>query len=398
MSALRLTGWGTVAACVALAIALPCGLLLLRRRMHGRWPRIALLAGVVTGSQLCGVLAAGAATNHAFGFWSSWSDLLATTTSAPVTEVSGHYGAPGQTAGGPAATSTAAMGPAAIPPVAAGWRTQSWSTRDQWPDRGAIVSTHVGGGSTKLSEPALVYLPPAYFHTGAQSRRLPVVLVFTGYPGTAGNLISRLHYPDRVLDGIRSGTVPNMVLVMLRPAPTFPWDTECTDVPGGPAALSFFTTDVPASVERQFALHPTRFAAMGDSTGGYCAAKVAMFAPDRFRAAVVLSGYYRPATDPTTRGIFRRRPRLVEANDLVWLLRHRPAPAISLLIAAARDEAGPDGYRTAQGWLAAVHSPMSADQLAPASGGHNFRTWSREIPFALTWLSQRITAPRPGAA
>jgi hypothetical protein len=33
---------------------------------------------------------------------------------------------------------------------------------------------------------------------------------------------------------------------------------------------------------------------------------------------------------------------------------------------------------------------MSADELVLDHGGHNFRTWGREIPYAMRWLSDRF--------
>jgi hypothetical protein len=241
----------------------------------------------------------------------------------------------------------------------------------------------------------LVYLPPSYFHTGPAARSIPAVEVFTGFPGVVHNLIDRLHYPDKLRDGIQGGTAGPMVLVMLGPAPTFPWDTECTNVPHGPQTMDFFTDDVPAAVAWKFGLTPSGWGTMGDSTGGYCAAKVQAMAPQRFTAAASLSGYTAPATDITTRGIFARDPKLRDENDLIWRLNHYPAPPVSLLVGTARDERGADGYGTARRWLQSVRAPMSADELALPHGGHNFRTWNREIPFALTWMSAHLPQPKP---
>ena len=101
--------------------------------------------------------------------------------------------------------------------------------------------------------------------------------------------------------------------------------------------LQFFTEDVPASITSQFGLEPTGWATIGDSTGGYCAAKIAMIDPSRFPAAVVLSGYFRPVTDMTTRGIFTGNARFFkQENDLTWRLANEPIPAISMLIATAQ--------------------------------------------------------------
>src|SRR5205807_3163684 len=47
--------------------------------------------------------------------------------------------------------------------------------------RGRIVELHIVGRTTGLSSSVQVYLPHAY---AVGARRLPIVLVFTGYPGS----------------------------------------------------------------------------------------------------------------------------------------------------------------------------------------------------------------------
>jgi S-formylglutathione hydrolase FrmB len=326
-------------------------------------------------------------------FYSSWSEIFGLSSTTPLTAPSHHFGAP-STLSAPMSTAVGPhyTGSPQIPPQAASWKTTSWSSQDEWVTRGAIVSTRAGGsGPTGLSENVLVYLPPGYFRTGDAARRLPVLEVLTGYPGTASHLVSNLKYPDRLLADIQAGSARDMVMVMMQPAPTFPWDTECTNVPGGPQALNFFTNDVPASISQQFGLQPTGYGAIGDSTGGYCAAKLALLDPARFSAGAMLSGYYSPATDRTTQGLFDNA-NLRNQNDLVWLLTHRPPPKVALLACTSRTETGSDGFAANQRLLAAVKPPMSADELQLPSGGHNFQAWGREIPYALSWLSAHMYA------
>jgi len=348
--------------------------------------------GLVIGCQLSGVMFVGIVANDYGDFYSSWSEIFGLSSTTPLTAPSHHFGA-AFAAGGVVMPTGAPhyTGDPQIPPQAATWKTTSWSSQDQWVQRGAIVETKVGGGPTGLSENVLVYLPPAYFRTGDAARRLPVLEVLTGYPGTASHLVSNLKYPDRLLSAIQTGAARDMVMVMMQPAPTFPWDTECSNVPGGPQALNFFTNDVPASVSQLFALNPSGYGAIGDSTGGYCAAKMAITDPSRFSGAVMLSGYYSPATDRTTHGIFNNT-NLLNQNNLVWLLTHKPVPKTAILACTSRTEGGNDGYTANQQLLAAVKSPMSADELLLPSGGHNFQAWGRELPYAISWLSAHLYA------
>jgi S-formylglutathione hydrolase FrmB len=161
--------------------------------------------------------------------------------------------------------------------------------------------------------------------------------------------------------------------------------------------LTYFTTDVPNSISQQFGLSPTGYGAIGDSTGGYCAVKMSLVDPARFTAGAMLSGYYAPATDRTTQGIFTSSA-MRNQNNLVWLINHQPIPKVAMLACTSRTEAGSDGFAVNQRLLAAVKAPMSADELLLPSGGHNFAAWGREIPYALVWLSAHLyaqTAPPP---
>jgi enterochelin esterase-like enzyme len=349
--------------------------------------------GLVMACQLSGVMFVGIVANDYGQFYTSWSEIFGLSSTTPLTSPTHHFGAPSVVS---AAEPKVAAGPhyggdPQVPAQAASWKTTSWSAQNQWVQRGAIVSTKVAGGTTGLSENVLVYLPPAYFRTGTAARALPLLEILTGYPGTASHLVSNLKYPDRLLADIQDGSARDMVLVMLQPSPTFPWDTECSNVPGGPQALAFLSTDVPAVISKQFELQPTGYGAIGDSTGGYCAAKLAVLNPSRFTAGAMLSGYYAPATDRTTQGIFATAS-MRNQNNLVWLMNHRPVPKVALLICTSRSEGGSDGYAVNQQLLAAVKAPMSADELVLPSGGHNFAAWGREIPYALVWLSAHLYA------
>lgn len=365
------------------------------RRVRHKMARL----GLVMACQLSGVMFVGIVANDWGQFYTSWSEIFGLSSTTPLTSPTRHFGAPSALS---APVSSTAAGPhysgaPEIPPQAASWKPTSWSAQDQWVQRGAIVSTNITGATTGLSESVLVYLPPAYFHTGTAARALPILEVLTGYPGTASHLVSNLKYPDRLLADIQSGQARDMVMVMLQPAPTFPWDTECSNVPDGPQALTYFTTDVPNSISQQFGLSPTGYGAIGDSTGGYCAVKMSLVDPSRFTAGAMLSGYYAPATDRTTQGIFTSSA-MRNQNNLVWLINHQPIPKVAMLACTSRTEAGSDGFAVNQRLLAAVKAPMSADELLLPTGGHNFAAWGREIPYALVWLSAHLyaqTVPPP---
>ncbi|MBC7593126.1 MAG: hypothetical protein H7288_04180 [Kineosporiaceae bacterium] len=129
---------------------------------------------------------------------------------------------------------------------------------------------------------------------------------------------------------------------------------------------------------------------MGDSTGGYCSAKLAMLQPATFPAAVALSGYYNTLKNNTTGDLRGGSLVLRKLNDLLWRLKHMPAPAVSLLVTTSRDENGPEGHSNTAAFLRLVKPPLFVDSIIQRHGGHNFATWSGQMPTALSWLSKKL--------
>jgi S-formylglutathione hydrolase FrmB len=265
-----------------------------------------------------------------------------------------------------------------------------WSSPSQWSTRGRVVAVRIKGARSALSGTATVWLPPQYFQPAQAHRSFPAVEVFGGYPGSEQGLLHTMKYPQHLLDEMRAHRAGPMVLVMQRPAVTFPRDTECTDVPNGPQALTYFAQDVPAAISHTFRVRSTGWGAMGYSTGGYCAVKIAMLHSDVIPAAVALSGYFHAVRDRTTGDLWGGSLVLRRLNDLEWRMVHLPAPPVSLFLAASRTERGSDGYRDTQRFLSLVRLPTHVRTMILPAGGHNFGSWSQEMNPALDWLSARI--------
>jgi len=260
------------------------------------------------------------------------------------------------------------------------------------PTAGRLLQVVIKGERTGLSSgPGYVYLPPQYFRPAYARTRFPVVLALTGYPGQAASIVERLALPSAAARLMAAGRIRPAVFVMLNVSPLFPLDTECTDVPGGPQVESFLAQDVPRAIEQAFRVtaSPAGWGALGYSTGGYCAAKLAMMYPDRFSAAVSMAGYYQAIPGEYVPHLWggSRGYRLENSPD--WRLRHLPAPPVSVLATSSWV-----GEKTLPGTLAflrEIHPPMRGYSLIIRQGGHNFRTWGRELPPSLVWLSRRLS-------
>jgi len=382
-----LLGWPLLVLLALLSVAAVAASLVLWGRVRGpQLARAAQRVGLVVLCQLTAVLLLGAAVNNWGYFYGSWSDLFGTSAAgAPPARV---FGATPGDGSRPQALGPRHLVTADAPVTGA----TSWSTRAQWATRGRVESLRLTGAHSRLSELALVYLPPQYFAPAERHRLFPAVEVLTGYPGSTRALVERMHYPDMLLSQIEAHRAGPMVLVMLRPTVVPPRDTECTDVPGGPQTLTYFAEDVPRAVSAVLRVRPAGWGAMGDSTGGYCATKFAMTHSDVFSAAASLSGYYHTLRDRTTGDLWGGSPQLRRLNDPEWLLRHQPRPPVSVFATTGSDERGPNGVRDLSTFASLVRSPMSITVQTVPGGGHNFSSWARVMPSALDWLSARLGA------
>lgn len=378
-----------------LAVGLPVAAAVMWPRWRGpRAVRGAQRAVSIVLCQVSAVLLVAAALNDYGYFYTSWSELVGGSSTAgrvvhDVVLPGGHGGVPAVAA---ASGRPAVVAPAPPAGTVSRLPDPGWSTPAQWPTRGRVEAVQITGGASQLSERALVYLPPQYFDPAQAQRRFPAVEVLTGYPGNEQLLVTRLDYPSALLARMASGAARPMVLVMMRPTAAPPRDTECTDVPAGPQVLTYLSQDVPMALRQVLRVQPVGWAAMGDSTGGYCAAKIAMTHPDVFRAAVSLSGYFTTLRDATTGDLWGGSLVLRHLNDLQWRVTHLPTPPVSLLVTISRQELGGTGYRATRAFLAAVRPPLQVDSVIVAHGGHNFTTWGAQLPQALDWLSAHLAA------
>ena len=363
---------GTVVA-VAMAGLVACW----GRVRGGRTSRVVQRVGMLSLVQVSTLLFVAAAVNNYGYFYGSWSDLFGNgvrqdNVVAKVVESTDGSG-----------SSTASKG---VAPVRVDVVPISWSTPRQYATRGEVLRVLVPGPRAAITAPAYVYLPPQYFLRINKHRLFPGVEVLTGYPGYALGLVNRLDAPQVLLTAMAAHTAGPMVLVMMDPAVAPPRDTECTNVPAGPQTLTYLAQDVPTYLEAHYRIRPLGWGAMGDSTGGYCATKIAMTTSDVFSAVVSLSGYYHAISDVTTGSLWGGSSVLANLNSPDWLLQHQPPPPVAILATIGSDERGTEGAVDTHRFLALVRAPMTAQGIVVAGGGHNYSDWSRVMPRAMAFL------------
>ncbi|WP_030177367.1 alpha/beta hydrolase [Streptomyces sp. NRRL S-813] len=361
---------------VALAVLLFVATVWLWPRLARRnWRAVSGRVGILLATQTVIFACVGLATNQAFGFYASWADLFGQETDQGVVV---DHSTNGATGGPLQVVATQAM------KVTGGSRPQM---------SGQIQKVDIVGRTTHIATSAFIYLPPEYFQPQYRTRTFPATVVLTGYPGIAQSLVSKLNYPRTALNLAKDGRMQPMILVMLRPTVAPPRDTECVDIPGGPQTESFFARDLPDAVLAHYRVgkKPGSWGIAGDSTGGYCAVKLAMHHPGVYAAGAGLSPYYKAALDPTTGDLFHGNRNLKNRADLMWSIKHLPAPDTSLLVTSSRH--GENDYRATLKFIDAVRATNKTRiaSIVLDSGGHNFNTWKREIPAMLQWLSGRLS-------
>ena len=118
-----------------------------------------------------------------------------------------------------------------------------------------------------------------------------------------------------------------MVVVMMRPAVNGRVEHRVHRRAQRAADVHLLRKDVPtAGAVDQFGLNPgARPDARLLRTAGTARPRLAWWTRRNFPAAVEMSGYFHPPTDPSTRGIFADQD-LRNDNDLGWRLQNLPLP------------------------------------------------------------------------
>ncbi|MFP3988763.1 alpha/beta hydrolase-fold protein [Streptomyces sp. E11-3] len=364
-----------LALAVSLAVLLFLGTVWLWPRLsHRTWRAVLGRVALLLATQVTLFASVGLAANRTYEFYATWADLFGQEQEMGVVQDHGQAGAK---------SLVKLLGKRGVPHVPGS---------SQPAVGGQIQRIEVSGQKSRIASTAYVYLPPEYFQPRYADRTFPASVAITGYPGTAENLLNGLRYPATAHEQARKGRMQPMVLVMLRPTVAPPRDTECVDVPNGPQTETFFAEDLPTAISSHYRVgeKPENWGVIGNSTGGYCALKIAIKHPDRFAAGAGLSGNYKAPQDRDTGDLFHGDKQLERRANLLWLLDHEPPPKVSLLATSSKQ--GESNYGDTLRFIDKVRPPTRVSSIILDSGGHNFNTWRREIPPALEWLGGRLAA------
>ncbi|MEV5506747.1 alpha/beta hydrolase [Streptomyces orinoci] len=347
------------------------------------WPRVArqgLLAlaarlGLLVLLQLSVLGALLVKANNDFGFYSTWDELLGRASTRQVLK-------PGPDGG-------------KRPPALVVKGQESIGLKGARDKAGQVDRIEIRGPVTGLGMDGFAYLPPQYFQKGHEKDRFPVIVAITGQPGLSENLITQIKVPQAASAEVMAKRTRPTIVLMVRPSVVADRDTNCTDVPGGPQALTFFSQDLPIAVNDVYRADNGRGAwgAVGNSTGGYCALKLAMTNPARYGAGAGLSADYFARQDKDTGDLYAGNAKLKKEADLTWRLAHLPPPPVSLLVSTSKSgKEYQRNYRPTMDFVHQVKAPTRVTTLVRDQGSHNFQTWREEYPLVLRWLDKELSA------
>jgi len=367
---------------------------------------VVVRAGALLMVNLLVLLTAAVQLNNQYLFYAGWTDLRGAALGGPDSSSRLHGGGTAQAAarapvaGAPGTTDVATNGP--LLPLPAGSRVAD-----------GVVGYTVTGPLSHITGQVLVTLPPSYAGAdtsvagadtsvggggaivgGVPTRRYPVLETFSGYPGSPTQWVRTMRLQAYLRDRTAAHRIAESIVVSPQAEIPAGVDTECVNGSGGsPQLETWLARDVPDWIAAHFAVRPERgaWAAMGLSAGGWCAAMVGMLHPDRFGAAVVLGGYFRPSFEPSYEPYPAGSP-LARRYDLVALARRAPPP---LALWIETSHADPVSYGTSTALLKAAHAPLSVSATVLPDAGHRIDVWRNLVPVTLDWLGSNLPGFRP---
>jgi len=268
--------------------------------------------------------------------------------------------------------------------------------------QGALVALDVPATTSRFHHrPAMVWLPPAWFHGHVA---LPVIVLLAGTPGRPEDLVSAgaIDSAAERYASAHRGRAP--IIVLPDDNGSFFGDTECVNGPLGHAE-TYLTVDVPAFVRKRFgaATDPRQWAIGGISEGGTCALVLALRHPDVYRHVLDISGDPYPNLGVGPGGQSRATQDLYGGDKSQWaahnpvsLMASHPFPGDSAWFAAGAQDSS--HLRAAHMLAAAAKRACITTIFTSSPGGHTFMYFKVALRDALPWLADQVSGSQASGA
>jgi poly(3-hydroxybutyrate) depolymerase len=258
---------------------------------------------------------------------------------------------------------------------------------------GRIGWVNLAGKVSGYYRRGLVYLPPQYGEAKYAQVRFPVVELFHGTPGTPLTWETVLKIGQVADSLIAKHLMGPMVLVM--PAINGRGH-DYQDCVNGPTINddTYVTKDVRTDmfIRYRVSRDPYEWGLAGYSSGGFCAANLALRHRESFGAAAIINGYFRAADGPA--GAALRSDQALEAANSPLYEAERlkadggPLPAF-WVAAGVNDKAD---YPPATTFTSALDR-LQQVPFIKLNAGDTANAWTAALPSSLTWLWQQLAPP-----
>ncbi|WIB06244.1 alpha/beta hydrolase-fold protein [Arthrobacter sp. zg-Y20] len=277
---------------------------------------------------------------------------------------------------------------------------ENWTAPPGMPAAGKVFHQQIPGGrSGYASNPALIYLPPAYL-ADPGNVNLPVLVLVHGQPGSPEDWLVSGGLAE-IMDSFAArhhGLAPVVVLPDLSNAGNSNWPL-CLDTTVSNSA-TYLAQDLPAWVQDNLGTGtagPQQWAIGGYSYGGTCAVQLAANYPGVYPTFLDIAG----ENEPTVAGghhelldtyfngdedAFRKQ----NAADLFAAMRF---PDTAGIVVVGQDDKvyAPEGKTVYDDATAAGANV----QFQTLPGGHSWQVWGAGLENNLSWLCTRLGILEP---
>ena len=325
------------------------------------WKNITARFSLIFAIQLFALAAMGVSINRSGEFYSSWSDL---------------FGAQGQYQ--KVAISPAALSQIGVKDLRAATQTKGGSL---------IFRKIIRGATSGISNVVYVVASPKIAAkligpTHSLGNTYQVIELFPGTPGVPQTWIGTLDGIKTMEDLEIAGKIPPTIAVIPAINVQPGQDTECLNFVGGAQVETWITTDMKVFMQTFMGIDNRLWSSFGYSTGGWCAAEVAVLHQDQYVAGVSLAGYFNPIL---SFGLSKREKNyLTKRYDLINYLKFHRRNTQIMVIASVKDRFA---NNSAQRFMRGANPLITIKYIPIPMGGHNIEVWKPFVAPGFLWLS-----------
>jgi len=360
------------------AIILIATVLFWNKFANRNWKNISARFSLIIAIQCFALASVGITINRSGEFYSSWSDLL---------------GAQGQYQ--KIAISPSDLSQISLRDLASATHTKGGSL---------IFRKVIKGAKSGISNVVYVVASPKIarglagpMHSIGNSYQ--IVELFPGTPGVPQTWIGTLDGISTMENLEQAGKIPPTIAVIPAINVVPGQDTECMNFVGGAQVETWITRDMKSFMQTFMGVDNRLWSSFGYSTGGWCAAEVAVLHQEQYSQGVSLAGYFNPIL---SRGLSKREKNyLASKYDLVKYLQRHTVNTKIMVIASVKDRFA---NSSAQKFMQGANSLIPIKYIPIPIGGHNIKVWKPFVATGFLWItgandiSTPLVNPQPSAS